>query len=143
MFILLFVGGSLDYQKELLIFVRPLQATVMLSLYFAETLLAYATIPLCLEVLILIFLSQRAYTFIFMFILLFVGGSLDYQKELLIFVRPLQATVMLSLYFAETLLAYATIPLCLEVLILIFLSQRAYTFIFMFILLFVGSVYSS
>ena len=82
MFILLFVGGSLDYQKELLIFVRPLQATVMLSLYFAETLLAYATIPLCLEVLILIFLSQRAYTFIFMFILLFVGGGLDYQKEL-------------------------------------------------------------
>ena len=45
----------------------------------------------------------RAYTFIFMFILLFVGGSLDYQKEfllfILIFTRPLQATVMLSLNF--------------------------------------------
>ena len=45
MFILLFVGGSLDYQKELFIFIKPSQATVMLSLYFAEALLAYATMP--------------------------------------------------------------------------------------------------
>ena len=45
MFILLFVGGSLDYQKEILIFIKPSQATVMLSLYFAEALLAYATMP--------------------------------------------------------------------------------------------------
>ena len=70
MLILLFVGGSLDYQKELLIFVRPLQATVMLSLNFAETLLAYATIPLCLEVLILIFLSQSLYLYFYVYFII-------------------------------------------------------------------------
>ena len=111
-----------------------LQATVMLSLYFAETLLAYATMPLCLEVLMLM-LSQSLPLF-FILILLFVGGSLDYQKELLIFIRPLQATVMLSLYFAETLLAYAAMPLCLEVLMLM-LSQSLPLF-FILTLLFVG-----
>ena len=79
MFILLFVGGSLDYQKELLIFIKPSQATVMLSLYFAETLLAYATMPLCLEVLLFI---EPEPTFIL--ILLFVGGSLDYHWTKLI-----------------------------------------------------------
>ena len=84
---------------------------------FAETFWAYATIPLCLEVLILIILSQRAYTFIFMFTLLFVGGSLDYQKEfllfILIFTRPLQATVMLSLNFCWDFLSlcdYTSVP---------------------------------
>ena len=84
---------------------------------FAETLWAYATLPLCLEVLILIILSQRAYTFIFMFILLFVGGSLDYQKEsllfILIFTRSLQATVMLSLKFCwdfMSLCDYTSVP---------------------------------
>ena len=59
----------------------------------------------------------RAYTFIFMFILLFVGGSLDYQKEfllfILIFTRPLQATVMLSLNFCwdfMSLCDYTSVP---------------------------------
>ena len=70
MFILLFVGGSLDYQKEQLIFIRPLQATVMLSLYFAETLLAYATMPLCLEVLLFI---EPEPTFIFYFNIIIRG----------------------------------------------------------------------
>ena len=77
----------------------------------------------------MIIMLSRAYTFIFMFLLLFVGGNLYYQKELLIFIKPSQATVMLSLYFAEALLAYATMPLCLEVLILM-LSQSLPLFLF-------------
>ena len=60
--------------------------------------------PLCLEVLIYL---KPVPTFIFLFILLFVGGSLDYQMEpLSFFTKPLQATVMLSLNFAESLKAY-------------------------------------
>ena len=52
------------------------------SFYFAETLLAYATMPLCLEVLILM-LSQSLPLFLIL-ILLFVGGSLDYHWTKLI-----------------------------------------------------------
>ena len=63
--------------------------------------------PLCLEVLISICYFKPEPTFIFLFILLFVRGSLDYQMERLsFFTKPLQATVMLSLNFAESLKAY-------------------------------------
>ena len=58
-----------------------------------------------IEVLIILSLSQSL--LLFFFILLFVGGSLDYQMErLTFFTKPLQATVMLSLNFAESLKAY-------------------------------------
>ena len=59
-----------------------------------------------IEVLIILSLSQSL--LLFLFILLFVGGSLDYQMERLTFfsTKLLQATVMLSLNFAESLKAY-------------------------------------
>ena len=66
-----------------------------MSLYYATSI----------EVLIVIILI-RAYTFIFMFILLFVGGSLDYQTcfLFLFFTKPLQANVMLLLSLYELIL---------------------------------------
>ena len=78
--------------NDLVFFTKPLQATVMLSLNFAESeSLFYATMPLCLEVLISIYYLKPVPTFIFLFILLFVGGSLDYQMERLsfFFTKPL------------------------------------------------------
>ena len=83
MFILLFMGGSLYYEKELLIiFTKPLQATVMLSLYFAETmsLCDYASVPWGFNN----YAEPEPIPLFFILILLFVGGSLDYHWKKLI-----------------------------------------------------------
>ena len=73
-------------------------------------LFLFLLLKLFLFSLFLLYLA-RAYTFIFMLILIFVGDSLDYRKELLVFIRPLQATIVLSLYFAESL-SFMRLCLC-------------------------------